>query len=83
MESGQCDSFDFGPDHLALEPVFAPHPRGRAEDDGFLLVEVANARSGRTELNVFDARCLADGPLAVVRLRQHVPMRFHGRWDPA
>jgi all-trans-8'-apo-beta-carotenal 15,15'-oxygenase len=83
LESGASDGFDFGPGRLALEPVFVPSPRGRAEDDGFLLVEVANANTGLTDLEVLDARCLADGPVATVRLRQHVPMRFHGRWDPA
>ncbi|MET0285857.1 MAG: carotenoid oxygenase family protein [Polyangiales bacterium] len=81
LESGERDSFDFGAGKLALEPVFVPHPRGRDEDDGFLLVETANANTGRTELHVLDARCLADGPLATVKLRQHVPMRFHGRWE--
>lgn len=80
LESGKRDVFDFGPGRYALEPVFVP--RGRAEDDGYLLVETANERTGRGELHVLDARRLADGPIATVRLRQHVPMRFHGRWDP-
>jgi len=67
----------------ALEPVFAPRPGGSAEDDGWLLVEVANADTGRAALCVFDARRLADGPIAAVHLKHHTPMRFHGRWAPA
>jgi all-trans-8'-apo-beta-carotenal 15,15'-oxygenase len=83
LETGVSDSFDFGPGRLALEPVFVPSRRSRREDDGYLLVEVANAHTGLTDLTVFDARRIADGPVATVRLRHHVPMRFHGRWNPA
>jgi all-trans-8'-apo-beta-carotenal 15,15'-oxygenase len=83
MRTGRTDVFDFGAGLIALEPVFAPRPGGSAEDDGWLLVEVANELTGRAALNVFDARRLADGPIASVQLRHHIPMRFHGRWAGA
>lgn len=83
LETGRSTSFDFGPGRIPLEPVFVPNPEGRAEDDGWLLVEVANADTGRATLCVLDARCIQDGPIASVILNHHIPMRFHGRWAPA
>lgn len=80
LSTGRSDVFDFGAGRIALEPVFAPRPGARAEDDGWLLVEVANVATGRASLLVLDARRVADGPIAGVELRHHVPMRFHGRW---
>ena len=82
LESGRHQTFDFGAGRIALEPTFVPRPGGRSEDDGWLLVEVANANTGRASLCVFDARAIEDGPIARVMLEHHVPMRFHGRWAP-
>jgi len=43
---------------------------------------VWNGNEGRSELQVFDARDVARGPLARVLLRQRVPLGFHAAWIP-
>ncbi|MCA9672263.1 MAG: carotenoid oxygenase family protein [Myxococcales bacterium] len=65
------------------EPGFAPRGGdGGAEDDGYLVTFVSDEREGRSEVQVFDARALADGPLARVKLPQRVPLGFHATWVP-
>ncbi|WP_394836638.1 carotenoid oxygenase family protein [Pendulispora rubella] len=81
VETGRTDVFDFGPGRWALEPTFAPRPNGTAEDDGWLLVETVNER-GPAALEIFDARRVADGPVATATIRTHIPMHFHGHWAP-
>jgi carotenoid cleavage dioxygenase len=50
------------------------------EGDGFLLSVVYRAESKCSDLAVFDARNLADGPLALAHLSHRVPAGFHGNW---
>jgi carotenoid cleavage dioxygenase len=65
------------------EVVFAPDPRGTAEDDGWLLTLAHDDRHGRSEVLVLDARDVGSGPIARVRLPQRVPFGFHANWFPA
>jgi carotenoid cleavage dioxygenase len=57
-------------------------PTGRAEDDGYLLSYVHDARSDTSDLVILDARDVAAGPLARVRLPTRVPHGFHATWVP-
>ncbi|HEY6008504.1 MAG TPA: carotenoid oxygenase family protein [Geobacteraceae bacterium] len=82
MVGGGEERYDFGPGVYSSEPVFVPRPGG-GPDDGWLLVEGLDGASQRSFLAVFDARHLADGPLAVVRLEHHVPFSYHGWWVAA
>ncbi len=47
--------------------------RTAAEQDGWLLVPLYDADSGRAELCILDAAHVSDGPVAVVALPHHVP----------
>jgi len=51
--------------------------------DGWLMSVVLERDSGRSALAILDARRLADGPVATVRLRHHTPLSFHGFWQVA
>jgi all-trans-8'-apo-beta-carotenal 15,15'-oxygenase len=83
VESGRRREFRFGDGHYVGEPVFAPDPASRDEDGGWLLCEVLERRSEKSQLAVFDARHLEDGPVAHVHLRSHLPISFHGWWEAA
>ncbi len=44
---------------------------------------VADANAGETgEVVILDAKNIADGPLARVRIPQRVPVGFHATWAP-
>ncbi len=80
--SGATERFRFGPGHHAGEPIFVPEPGG-APDAGWLLVEVLDGALGRSRLAVLRAEDPAAGPVAQVLLDHHVPLSFHGWWQPA
>ncbi len=77
--------FRFGPGFYAGEPVFASDPAAAPGDErgGWLLSLVLDGPAGKSFLAVFDARRLADGPVARAYLRHHSPLSFHGCWRAA
>jgi all-trans-8'-apo-beta-carotenal 15,15'-oxygenase len=81
MDSGAVQRHDFGAEQYALEPVFAP-ARDGAEDTGWLLTLVYDARRNASRLAVLNAERVADGPVAEVHLDRPLPFRFHGTWWP-
>jgi carotenoid cleavage dioxygenase len=62
------------------EPVFVPKAKDAPEGQGYLLSTVYRARENRSDLAVFDAENVADGPIACAELPHRVPFGFHGNW---
>ena len=77
-QTGRSRRFDFGPDHLVEEMVFVPYPGSRTEMDGWILGPSINLRAGKTELHVFDARHIADGPICTWQAPVALPLSLHG-----
>ncbi|KXZ49892.1 hypothetical protein GPECTOR_19g343 [Gonium pectorale] len=63
------------------EPMFVPRPGSTREGDGWLLVGVHNADTGRADFHIFDAEALSAGPLATIHLPHRLPVSLHGAWD--
>ncbi len=78
LESGKTERYDYGNHVLAEEHLFVPDPAGRGERDGWLLGTSLDTRAGVTRLSVFDARALAQGPIAQASLERALPLGFHG-----
>lgn len=70
--------FDFGPRHLVEEVVFVPRPGSAEELDGWLVGTTLNLDAKSTELHVFDARQVKQGPIAAWRAPVALPVTFHG-----
>lgn len=83
LEGGGEDRFAYGPDHLAEEHLFVPRPGSTAEGDGWVLGTVLDTGQQRTGLSVFDARRLADGPVAQAWLDGPLPLGLHGAFAAA
>jgi all-trans-8'-apo-beta-carotenal 15,15'-oxygenase len=79
--TGKTDTYDPGRDRFAGEGVFVPRPGGTAEDDGWLLTMVYDARDDRSRLEVLDARGIGDGPVASCEFDHPIPLGFHGLWS--
>jgi all-trans-8'-apo-beta-carotenal 15,15'-oxygenase len=77
-EKGGVDTFSYGAGTWSEEPVFAPRPGATDESDGWLVATVLNHRARRTELAVFDARRVGDGPVARLACPYPLPLGFHG-----
>lgn len=50
------------------------------EGDGWVLVTVHNAASGKGELAILDARDVGAGPVATIRLPHFLPGGLHACW---
>jgi all-trans-8'-apo-beta-carotenal 15,15'-oxygenase len=72
-----------GAERYASEPVFVPRALGGAEDDGWLLAHVYDARSHSTHLAAFDARAMEAGAVGRAHFDHPLPFTFHGGWLPA
>lgn len=70
--------FDFGSRHLVEEVVFVPRPGSSEELDGWLVGTTLNLDARATELHVFDARRVRQGPIAAWRAPVALPVTFHG-----
>lgn len=83
LETGEVRVGSAGAGRYLGEGVFAPRPGGAAEDDGWLLSMVYDAREHRSGLAVFDARALEAGPVATAWYDHHIPLGFHCLWAKA
>ncbi|CAN5362281.1 carotenoid oxygenase family protein [soil metagenome] len=78
--TGHSDAFAFGTGHIVEEAVFVPKPGAVAERDAWLVAPSINLSAGRTELHVFDAERVSDGPVASWQADVALPAGFHGAW---
>lgn len=60
--------------------MFAPRPGGSAAFDGWLVGTTLNLKAKASELHVFDARRVADGPVCSLRAEAALPVSFHGNF---
>jgi carotenoid cleavage dioxygenase len=64
------------------EPVFVPDSPDAPEDDGWLVALAYDATRDTSDLMVYAACDVGDGPVAAVHLPRRVPHGFHGTWMP-
>lgn len=64
------------------EPLFVPSSNETEEGDGYLLSIVYRAAENRSDLAIFRALAVEDGPVALARLPHRVPHGFHGNFRP-
>ena len=62
------------------ESPFAPREASAGEDDGYLTTFVVDENTGASELWIFDAQTLTDGPVCKLKLPRRVPRGFHACW---
>lgn len=81
-ETGDTESFDYGPGKIPEEHLFVPSGLEHKEDRGWLVGTFLDYERGVSGLRVFDARNLSDGPLATAWLPYPLPLGFHGCFRP-
>lgn len=82
VETGRTRRLALPTHQIASEPVFVPRAPDAPEGDGWLLVLVYDGREDRSHVAVVDATRIEDGPIARAWFDHHVPMTFHGVFDP-
>ena len=79
--SGKTQTFDFGESRMVEEFLFVPKPGSAAEEDSWLIGPVLNLKTGTTDICVFDAAHVSDGPICIWRGDRSWPLGFHGTWS--
>ncbi|XP_074332838.1 carotenoid 9,10(9',10')-cleavage dioxygenase 1-like isoform X3 [Apium graveolens] len=71
--------FDLGVGRFGSEAIFVPRQPGvtSEEDDGYLIHFVHDENTGKSAVNVIDAKTMSPDPIAVVELPSRVPYGFH------
>jgi all-trans-8'-apo-beta-carotenal 15,15'-oxygenase len=64
------------------EVAFCKREGSVAEDDGYLVGYLMNGRDTKTEVVVFDAANVAQGPISQALLRDFIPHPLHGTFMP-
>lgn len=82
LETGEAQIWSEAPRGFTGEPVFVPRPDGTAEDDGWVLCLTYNAARRCSDLIILAAQNIAQGPIARLKLRHHVPYGLHGSFTP-
>jgi carotenoid cleavage dioxygenase len=84
LATGTLDRYYVGERTTCQEPCFVPRSAHAPEGDGFLLsVLTSFDGESRTELAVFDAQRITEGPMARARLPFRLRAAVHGTWVPA
>jgi carotenoid cleavage dioxygenase len=82
LETGRRLVHEFGPGRYPGEFVFVPAHAKAAEDEGWLMGLVIDAKNESTDLVILDARKFEGPPQAKVCIPHQVPAGFHGNWLP-
>lgn len=82
-QTGRLQRYDYGTTTVVEEHIVVPKPGARGELDAWLLGTTFDTMRSVTSVNVFDARHVADGPIARAALPYLLPYGFHGNFTPA
>ena len=66
--------------YLLGEPIFAPRTGATAEGDGYILILAYDQSTTLSQLMIFDAADIEQGPIARAKLPLRIPSGFHGTW---
>jgi len=80
ISTGHETRFHLPEGEYCSEAVFAPRIGATAEDDGYVLTFTIDVQNDRSDCAIFDARDIAAGPLARVRLPERICSGTHACW---
>ncbi|WP_382152411.1 carotenoid oxygenase family protein [Hydrogenophaga sp. ANAO-22] len=78
--TGAAQRYEYGEGRYGSEPQVARRLGAKAEDDGYVVVMVADMRQNRSEVLVLDAADVARGPLATIVLPERMCVGTHACW---
>jgi carotenoid cleavage dioxygenase-like enzyme len=81
--TGETQTWWSGTSSTIQEPCFIPKPGQSGEGEGYLLAVINRLADSRSDLLIFDAQHLADGPVAIAKLEIRLRGALHGNWTPA
>lgn len=82
VEGGAVARYRFPEGVYASESPLCPRVGSAGEDDGYVVTFVSDTVRDASECQVFDARRIADGPVARVALPERLCAGTHACWAP-
>jgi carotenoid cleavage dioxygenase len=83
LETRTTTVWEAPPGKVLQEPCFIPRSHGAPEGDGWIAQAATDTGTLLTELNLFEATRLDEGPIATVRTPLHMKPAYHGHWFDA
>ncbi len=80
FQTGEQQTYDFGPNGFPGEFVFVQDDAAAGEDEGWVIGFVYDAAEDSSDLVILDGSAPGTDPVARVHLPQRVPFGFHGSW---
>jgi len=83
LQSGKTQRWDAPVTSPVMEPCFIPRSPDAAEGDGWIVQALTDSQTMLTEVNLFEATEIAQGPIATVKLPLRLKPAYHGSWCDA
>ncbi len=83
LQSGTTEQWAAPVTSPVMEPCFIPRSDTAPEGDGWIIQALTNGETMRTELNLFVATEIRQGPVATVKLPLRLKPAYHGSWSDA
>ena len=80
LETGETTSWWAGPTSSLQEPAFIPRPGSSEEGDGYIILVENRLAEMSSRILLFDALCIADGPVATLASPLRLRPALHGNW---
>lgn len=82
-ETGKEQKWWCGPVSSLQEPCFIPRSKDAAEGDGWIVIVCNRLEERRSDLLLFDATDIEEGPIATVKIPIRLRFGLHGNWANA
>ncbi len=83
LKSGALETWQAAATSPVMEPCFIPRAPDAQEGDGWVVQALTNGETMLTEVNLFVATEIANGPIATVKLPLRLKPAYHGSWSPS
>ena len=78
--TGKVKSWQAAPGMMLQEPCFIPKAKDAPEGDGYIVQVQAHAAGSSSDLLLFDAQRVDEGPLATIHIPFRMRFGLHGNW---
>ncbi|HWU01450.1 MAG TPA: carotenoid oxygenase family protein [Novosphingobium sp.] len=80
LATGTEQKYWVGPTSSIQEPCFVPRAKDAPEGDGWVVVVVNRLETRSSDLLIFEATRIADGPIATINIPVRLRFGLHGNW---
>ena len=80
VSTGKYKVWQAGPNRTLQEPCFIPRSKDAPEGDGYIVQLQPHTDDGQSDLLLFDAQHVDEGPIATMHIPVRMRFGLHGNW---